>query len=375
LALIGLIAGIAAPAVQAKDDAAHELVYFGTHGDKPGSEIFGAWFNEHDGTLTSLGEVAQVFRATWLEAMPRQPVLFAVSEAGNDGKSHARLISFRVDRQTGALTTISNVNSGGGGSTHLAYDPAAHALFTANFGSGSVSVVPVHPDGSLGDVAGIGQDVGTGPMPRQQSPHAHGVTVAPGGGFVLVPDLGADRTFVWRYDPHSLAITPGDPAFAQSVPGTGPRHLVFGADGRFAYQDAELTARVDVFAWDGNHGRLNPVQSVEVMPATVSGQRSAAEIAISHDGRFLYVSDREGENAVITYAIDHASGRLTEIQHQSVGARPWSFAISPGGRWLLIAEEGQSRITVWARDPATGKIAPGVSAIDVPRPVNVAFMR
>lgn len=375
LALIGLGAAPVGAVARAAAPPPRELVYFGTHGDKPGAELFGAWFDEASGTLSGLGEVAQVFRPTWLTAMPGQPVLFAVSESGNDGKTNARLLSFRVDRQSGALTPISDVDSGGGGSTHLAYDPASRALFSANFGSGSVTVVPVAADGSLGAVAGHGQDEGSGPSPRQKSPHAHGVSLSPEGRHVLVPDLGADRTFIWHYDPVSHAISPGDPAFAQSVPGTGPRHLVFGKDGRFAYLDTELTARIAVFAWNGAKATLTPVQELDVMPATAIGQRSAAELALSADGRFLYVSDREGESAVAVYAIDRASGKLREIQHQPVGDRPWSFAISPGGHWVLIAEEGASRISVWARDPATGRLTPGKDSLAVPRPVNVTFVR
>ncbi|TCM16579.1 6-phosphogluconolactonase [Novosphingobium sp. PhB165] len=377
---LAVLAAMPLPAL-ARDAAApaaaktRQLVYFGTHGSEPGKELFGAWFDPRSGMLTPLGEVAQVYLPTWLTVMPGKPVLFSVSEAGNDGKSEGRLFSFSVDRATGKLTPINDVSAGGGGTTHLDYDPLSHSLFAANFGSGSVTVAPVSADGRLGEVTGRGQNEGTGPQPRQKGPHAHGATVAPGGQYVLVPDLGADRTFVWRFDPKARTISANEPPFAQSAPGTGPRHVVFGRSGRFAYLNTELTAQVVTYDWDAKRGTLTPIQTVDVMPASIEGRRSGGEIAVSDDGRFLYVSDREGESGVGVFAIDQASGKLTEVQHLQVGERPWSFALAPGGRWLLIAEEGASNISIWARDSATGKLSATGRGLAIPKPVSVAFMR
>lgn len=351
-----------------------ELVYFGTHGDQPGQEMFGAWFDETTGDLTPLGSVADVYRATWLTADPDRDVLYSVSEAGNDGKSNGRVLSFKVDRATGKLTQLSNVDAGGGGTTHLDYDARSHSLFAANFGSGTVSVLPVDKAGRIGPVASLGHDYGTGPNRRQSGPHAHAVTVAPAGNFVLVPDLGADRTFVYRFDPKNRALAPAVPPFAQVPPETGPRHIVFGRNGRFAYLATELNAQVIVYRWNPA-GTLTPLQTVDLMPAGFIGQRSAAEIAVSNDGRFLYISSREGENAIYAFAIDKRTGKLTRVQRIETGIRPWSFALSPRQKWMLVAEEGVSAVSILARDPATGKLTDTGKSLPVFKPVNVTFVR
>jgi len=360
--------GGVAPAEQTR------LVYFGTHGDNAGQGIFAGRFDERTGTLTSLGEVAQVFRPTWLTADPKRPILFAVSEAGNDGKSDGQVLSFAIDSIRGGLTRLSEQGSGGGGPTHLDFDAASGSLFVANFGSGVASVLPVDGGGRIGAVAGRGQDQGSGPTRRQSGPHAHGVTLDPSGRFLLVPDLGADRTFVYRFDRGARALVPAARPFAQVPPGTGPRHIVFGAQGRFAYLTTELTAQVIVYRWDASSGGLDPVQTLDLMPPGFTGQRSAAEIAVSPDFRYLYVSSREGENAIYVFAIDRTKGTLTQVQRFETGARPWSFSLSRGGRWMLVAEEGDSHVAVLARAIGDGTLSATGNGMNVYQPVNVTFV-
>lgn len=350
-----------------------DLVYFGTHGQLAGQGIFGARFDEATGKLTSLGEVAPLFRPTWLTADPARPVIYAVSEEGNDGRSHGKVVSYAVDHASGALTSLGAADAGGGGPTHLDYDPRSHALFVANFGSGTASVLPVDGSGKIGELAGRAQDEGTGPNPRQAGPHAHGVTLDPSGRFLLVPDLGADRTFVYRFDPVTRALSPAPRAYAQVPAGTGPRHIVFGRDGGFAYLATELTAQVIVYHWDASSGGLDPVQTLDLTPPGFTGQRSAAEIAVSRDGRFLYVSSREGEDAIYVLAVDAAKGTLTTVQRFETGKRPWSFALSPGERWMLVAEEAASHVSVLARDPQSGRLSATEEGMAVYQPVNVTF--
>ena len=359
------------PPVAAKET----LVYFGTHGDKPGEEIFGAWFDERTGTLRGIGSVADIFRPTWLVAHPDKPILFSVSESGNDGKSEGRIVSFLVDRSTGKLQQISDAGAGGGGTTHLDFDRRSSSIVAANFGSGSATVLPVSAEGRLGTVAGIGQDAGTGPKPRQSKPHAHAVAVDPTGRYVLVPDLGADRTFIYRLDPRTRALRPAGQPFVQAPAGSGPRHIVFSPDGRFAYVDTELSAQIIVYRWHADVGRLEQVQLIDAAAAGSAGERSAAEIALTRDGEFLYVSLREGEDSVVAYRRDKTSGKLTEIQRVSTGRKPWSFSLSPREKWLLVTEEADNRISVFKRDTITGFLSATGSELAIPRPVNVTFVR
>lgn len=362
------------PAPGKGEAVAERYVYFGTHGQKPGEGIFGARFDERTGTLVSLGEVAAVFRPTWLASDPRRKGLFAVSEAGNDGKSDGQVLSFAIGPD-GKLARLGVQDSGGGGPTNLDFEPRSGSLAVANYGTGSAGVFHVDAGGNLGPVGSLAKDFGTGPSPRQTSPHAHAVTFDPSGRYLLVPDLGADRTFVYRFDSATRTLAAAPRPYAQVAPGTGPRHIVFGSNGRFAYLATELTAQVIAYRWDAATGGLDPVQTIDLLPPDFQGQRSAAEIAVSRDGRFLYVSSREGENAIYVFSVDRAHGTLTRVQRFETGKRPWSFGLSPGGRWVLVAQEAENRVVVLRRDPATGRLTATGQGMDVFQPVNVTFAR
>lgn len=349
--------------------AEERLVYIGTHGNS----LQAARFDDRTGHLTPLGEVAQIERPTWLEIDPARGVLYSVSELGNDGLSDAYVLSLKIDPASGQLRLLNKVASGGAGATHLALDPVLKALFVANFGGGQVSALPVHDDGSLGPVSSVQHDYGSGPHPRQSVPHAHAVAVDPGHHFVLSADLGADRLFVYAYDGKTGNLTPAKEPFAQLPPGFGPRHLVFTPDGKFLYMNNELSAQIQSFRWDGSTGRLEPIETISALSPSYSGEKSAAELLVSKDGKFLYISNR-GEDSVTVYAIDQGSGKLTERQRvPAQGAVPWGASLDPSGQWLLVANEASSSIAVFKRDAASGKLTATKETLSVPKPVDLTF--
>lgn len=366
-------ASLSSPATAKARVEPTRIVYFGTHGSGAGQGIWAARFDPATGRLQPLGLAAEIDRPTWQVADPDKSVLYSVSETGNDGKTEAGVYSLAMDRATGKLTILSRVGSGGGGATHLALDPLSHTLFVANYGTGTVASVSVKPDGTLAPATSRQQDIGTGPKPRQSAPHAHAVAVAPGGGFVLAADLGADRIFVYRLDAATHALTPAATPFMAAAPGSGPRHIAISPSGRVVYVDSELSGEVTAYGWDAAAGRLQVLQTVSAFSADYVGERSAAEIAVSADGRFVYVSTRSNDS-IVAYAVDPATGRLTMIQTLAAGAKvPWSFALSPDGDWMLVANEASSLITVFRVDRGSGKLGPTDQTLAIPKPVSVVF--
>ncbi len=358
-----------------------ELVYFGTHTvtaaqvpagqPVPDQGIYGAWFDPDSGHFTALGRVADIAAPTWLAADPKHPRLYSVTsgDAGSDN-----LIALSADPKTGALSVLNRTASGGGDATYLALDPRSHALFSANYATGQVSAVPVAPDGRLGAMASIQSDSGTGPGPRQTAPHAHAAVPDPSGRYVLVPDLGADRVFVYRFDAATRQLSPAATPFETLPPGTGPRHLVFHPNGKLAFLVSELSAEVRSYRWNARTGQLQVLQTVSLLSPGFTGKKSGGEIAISADGRFVYASSR-GENTIVVYAVDAKTGQLTEIQRApSQGNSPWSFAFDPSGRWFLVADEASSLIAAFRVDTRSGQLTPSAETLSVPRPVTVTFL-
>lgn len=367
-----LITGLGAaivpiPAAAANRSACSiQTVYVGTQEAAAAGGVHAVRLDAGTGLLSMPRIAAAQERPTWILRDPRRPVLYAVSEVGNDGVAQGSVTAYAIDGD-GALRSLDTVPSGGGGATHLSLARDGRTLFVANYGTGHVAALPIAADGRLSPPVAVVQDTGSGPSPRQKGPHAHGVTPDPSGRYLLVPDLGADRVFVYRTAGNALTL-----ASALALPpGTGPRHLTFGRDPGVAYLANELAGTLTVLRWAPRTGTLSPVQQVDNTAPGYAGQRSVSEIAVSPDGTTLYAANR-GEDTIVAYPIDPRTGRLGEGRRTPAGGAAWSFAIDPTGRWLLAAHQRADTVTVFAIGRG-GTLTPTGAPLSVPSPTSVAF--
>ena len=198
-------------------------------------------------TLVPLGLAAETPDPSFVEIDPKRRVLFAVNAISQfEGKPTGAVSAFSIDAASGKLTLLNQRPSMGAGPCHLTLDKTGRNLLVANFVGGSVAVLPVSPDGHLGEATDFVQHTGKSVHPeRQKSPHAHCVTLSADNRFVFVCDLGLDKVFTYRLDPDHGKISAGQPAFTSIKAGAGPRHMVFRPDGRFAYVVNEIDSTVD----------------------------------------------------------------------------------------------------------------------------------
>ncbi|RFU48447.1 lactonase family protein [Paraburkholderia sp. DHOC27] len=350
------------------EGAATELVYVGTQKN----QIDALRLNVSSGKLTAIGAAAEGLKSTWVSVHPHLPILYGVDD---DNAKEGSITAYSVDRATGALTRMNAVPTGGNGSTYLGWDIPSMTLFAANYASGSVSSVPVNSDGSLRALVSTVKESGSGPNRRQASAHAHSVAVDPSGRYALVPDLGADRVFVYAFDraTHTLSTSAETPSFVTPF-GSGPRHLVFGANGRYVYLLTELSAQLMVLRWDASQGHLTLVQSLQTTSEDFQGVKSGAELALGHDGRFVYVENR-AENALLVYRVDPDSGELALLQRvHAGGTKPWGFGIDPSGKWLLVANQQSGTVNVFGIDTVSGLLTDTGHSVQEAAPVSVAFV-
>jgi 6-phosphogluconolactonase (cycloisomerase 2 family) len=235
--------------------------------------------------------------------------------------------------------------------THLA--TADGRLFTANYGSGSVSAVPLRADGTLGGRAAVHRHRGDGPVrERQQGPHAHAVVPDPSGRWLLSVDLGTDG--VWVYRLGEEITEPGAVHEVRLRPGSGPRHLRFHPDGTHAYLVNELDPTLTVCRWDADRGVLEPLREVRIVPGNQTGPAFPSEFVIRSDGRFAWAATR-GADSITVLALD-ATGESAEVVGSvSCGGHwPRDLALHPGERWLYAANERSGDVTWFALDETTG---------------------
>jgi 6-phosphogluconolactonase len=296
------------------------------------------------------------------------PVLYAVSET-SDGAAAA----FGID-DDGTPRLIGEVQSVGGGSpTHLTL--AAGHLLTANYGSGSVTALPVGDDGSPGPAAGVLRHEGRGPDEgRQAGPHAHQVVADPSGNWVLSVDLGTDSVRVCALDPATGSLR----LHAETAlrPGTGPRHLAFHPSGGHAYVLNELEPTVTVCRWDAAGGLLEPLGETQVLPHDHdegAGVRTyPSEVVVSHDGRFLWTANR-GHDSISVLTLDETAEKLALAAAVGCGGRwPRDLTLDPTGQWLYAANEHSGNVSWFAVDAETG-IPAHVGSIEVPAASCVVF--
>ena len=320
---------------------------------------------------------------SWLTLSKDQRHLFVVNENGPGQKDPVgRVSSYAIDAKTHALSLINQVQSLGNEPTHSSLSGDASHLFVSNYSvaedpGGTLAVLPVGADGTLKRVVQMSSHPSSRVNPeRQMSAHVHSTVSSPDGKFVFSNDLGADKIFVYRFDPKAnpnLPLTVATPASVQLPPGSGPRHLLFSADGKHAWLTMEMSAQVAVF--DYRNGKLEQTQMVDLAAGQPTSDKAAAALHASKDGKFLYVSNRGTANQLLVFAIDPANGHLKELQRRSVeGDHPREFSLDPSGRFVLIANQKSNQIVVVERDAKSGLLGKTVQKLPMDAPSDLKFL-
>jgi 6-phosphogluconolactonase (cycloisomerase 2 family) len=328
-------------------------------------------------------QVVKSENPSWLTVSKDQRHLFVVNENGPGQKDPVgRVSSYAIDPKTHALSLINQVQSLGNEPTHSSLSVDGSHLFVSNYSvvedpGGTLAVLPVGADGTLKPVVQMSSHSASRVNPeRQMSAHVHSTVSSPDGHYVFSNDLGADKIFVYRFDPKAnphLPLTPATPASVQLPAGSGPRHLLFSADGKHAWLTMEMSAQVAVF--DYRDGKLEQTQMVDLAAGQPTSDKAAAALHASADGKFLYVSNRGTANQLLVFAIDLATGHLKELQRRSVeGDHPREFSLDPSGKFLLIANQKSNQIVVIERDAKTGLLGKTVQKLPMDAPSDLKFL-
>lgn len=370
------------PVLAASADTVQLLVGSYTAGKSEG--IYRLQFDSRTGKLDSKPlQVIKTANPSWLALSPDQRRLYAVNENGPGQKDPVgRVSGYSIDPKSHQLKPINQVQSLGNEPTHASLSADQRYLFVANYSvledpGGSLAVLPVDAKGKLSPPVQLSSHPASlVNLERQASAHVHSVVSSPDGRFVFASDLGADKVFVYKYDPKAnpeMPLTPANPAYVQLPPGSGPRHLLFSADGRHAWLTSEMSAQITVF--DYQEGKLTQKQRVELADQQPLSDKAGAALHASKDGKFLYVSNRGTANQLLVFAIDPASGELKELQRRAVeGDHPREFTLDPSGKFLLVANQKSNQIVVIERDVDTGLLGKTVQSLPFDAPSYLGFL-
>ncbi|WP_181163692.1 lactonase family protein [Pontibacter mangrovi] len=361
----------AATTTTAPETMENATFYVGSYAEPDSQSIYLYSLNEQTGELTQLSAIKAGQNPSYLTLSNGGERMYAVNETQEyEGKQSGAVSSFEVSDDGKSLELINQVATGGGAPCYVSVVDGT--VLVANYMGGNVAAVPVAEDGKLGQ-AQVVQHKGTGPnKDRQEKPHAHYIAPSPDGKYVFAVDLGADKVFGYKLENGKLVQHQPSVAFSAAA-GSGPRHLAFHPNGKYAYLVHELNSTVTVLKYNPDNGTFSEEQVITTLPADFEGDSYPAAVKVSADGKFVYASNR-GHNSIAVFSVGDEGRQLSSVQHMSTGGNwPRDFSISPSGSIMLVANERSNQVTVFKREKNSGKLTATAYEAQVHKPVNIVF--
>ena len=348
--------------------AADLTVYFGSHTAGPGKGFSASHFDTVTGALSKPEFLLETPAPAYYIIAPGGRRLYSCNSTGF-------VSAYSIDPASAQLKLINQKPSGGGDPSYISLDRTGRYVFVANYEGGNIAVWALAPDGSLGERTAFVQHTGSSVNPQRQThAYAHSIRVDPTNRFVLVADLGLDKLFVYKFNVKDGSLTPNDPPFAKSAPGSGARHVEFHPNGRWVYLITEMADTIMLFDWDSKRGALTEVQTVSTLPKDFQGVSTCAEVRVHPSGKFVYASNR-GRDSIAVFSVDSKTGKLTFIEDvPSGGKMPRNFDMDPTAHWMLVANYESNNVMVFRIDQQTGKLIPTGQPVTAPSPYCPRFL-
>jgi 6-phosphogluconolactonase len=307
-------------------------------------------------TTTSFGS-----SPSFLAMSPSAKNLYALDENTN-----GQVGAYAVDATTGALTFLSSVSSQGDGPAFLSVDGTGKFVLVANYGDGTVAVLPVQTNGSVGAAVDM-HTVGA---------NAHMIIADPSNRYVFVPCLGANYVAQFEFDDTTGMLTPNSVATVAVPSGSGPRHLAFHPTLPYAYLLSETASTVTPFSFDATTGRLAAIDSPQsTIPHGFSGTNTGAEVHVHPSGRFVFASNR-GDDSVVAFDVDPTTGKITYASRTPTGGMtPRDFGLDPTGALLYAANQNSNTVFPFLVDATHGTIAANGGSTAATMPSFVGLFR
>jgi 6-phosphogluconolactonase len=337
----------------AQKNSRYYHLIIGTYTKTQDKGLFVYKFDSQTGDLTFESSTQGIPNPSYLTISNDANHVYTVNESGIDRKG--AVSSFNFNSKNGILSFINSQETKGAGPCYITLSPDEKFLFTANYAGGSISVLSINKNGSVGELVQLIQHEGSSiNESRQKEPHAHSVNFNPSGTTLFNADLGTDKIFAYDYLPNEkLPLLANENSSALIKPGFGPRHFTFNEKGDRMYVLSELTATISFFNY--LNGKLLHQQDISLNDADFKGINGAAAIHISNDGKFLYATNRGNVNEIVCFKIDGKTGALTKVGTTgTLGQTPRDFLIDPTDNFILIAHQNSNDIFVFKRDQQTG---------------------
>ena len=345
--------------------------YIGTFTNTTSKGIYRCDLDLEAGTMGAPELAAEAPNPSFLVFDPLWSILYSANEVDEyQDKPTGFVSSYAIEPDSGDLRLVGRASSGGRGPCHLDVGASGQILATANYGDGTMAISPLNTNGAISPPQDVVRHSGSGPdTRRQEGPHAHSATFG-ARGLLYVADLGLDKVYLYGVDVERARIEDFDPPYLEVAPGAGPRHVAFDRSGEEMYVVNELSSTVTRFR-PFSRSPQEQLQTVSTLPEGFAGKSWPAEIAVSPDGGFLYVSNR-GHDSIAIFRITDKGLEPAGFE-PSGGKNPRHFSFDPSGRFMIVANQDSDNLVLFRVDRDKGALQRTSAEISVPRPVCVCF--
>lgn len=342
--------------------------YIGTYTKGDSKGVYSFTLDTEAAKITEVKAVAHLENPTYLNISKDNRYLYSVMKKGDEGG----VASFSINEGSGELEPINKQLLAGSSPCHVSLDSKSRFLFSANYHKGTVESYLLDSNtGSIFPPVSIIQHEGSGPDPRQEKPHTHFAGVTPDQKYLVVVELGTDCLLTYQVNED------GKLAEVSRLPlkgGSGPRHLAFHPNKKFAYIMTEFSSEVIALTYHPENGHFTEKQYISTLPINFTENNQGSAIHLSADGRFVYAGNR-GHNSIAVFSVDRETGELSFVEHVSTeGDWPRDFSLDPTEKFLVASNQESSNLVLYARDEGTGKLTLLESDVVVPHPVCVKFL-
>nr|WP_151761970.1 lactonase family protein [Acinetobacter seifertii] len=358
IALVGTWTSIPnAPLVQKPNQASEGLYQLQVNGD---------------GTLTPI-KVLKMKSPSWIVKSKDGRFAYTTNEE-NLGEVTALSV------QNGKVEVLNTVDSHGGHPTHASISLDGKFLFVSNYsafdkGRGGVAVLPILPNGHIGEmVQNIVFAEGSGHVKgRQESGHAHSTTFSPDGKYLYASDLGNDKVYAFRYNPNKPQPLEADSSRdVKFVHGSGPRHMVFSPNGKYAYITAEM--RSEIVAFNVQDGHLKKIAELKLVHEDKTPEfKSASGIILSPDGKYVIAGNRGADNKLLVFKIQQNGLLGQPVIYKANGIEPRAFSFDATGKYLYVTNVYSNNISLFRFDAKSGSLKPTGDAAKISTPTDIKF--
>jgi 6-phosphogluconolactonase len=308
-----------------------------------------------------------VTNPSYLTVTKDNKFVYSVNEDG----PKSTISAFSFDPVLGKLEFINKLDAMGADPCYIIAD--RNNVIAANYSGGSIVVLGRDTAGAVTGPKQVIKHSGKSidPKGRQQSAHVHMVKFTPDGKYVLSNDLGTDKVYLYKYNPASAdqVLVLSDSLSVQA--GSGPRHLTFSKDGKFAYLLQEINGNVTVYSYQNGH--LKVLQQTNIVPSDFTGESGAADIHLTPDGKFLYATNRGTANSITRFAVQNDGMLVKKSTIPTAGKGPRNFAIDPSGNYLLVAHQYTNNVVIFKINKETGALTDTNKRIELGAPVCLVF--